>query len=395
MISFDEAAAIVRRIAVPLGTETVPLERAAGRALASDVVAKIDSPRRDVSAMDGYAVRDSDLAELPARLRVVGECFAGQAEVPGIGPGECVRIFTGGAVPEGADRVVLQEVVRRDGDWAIVDQEPGPARHIRRRASDFSTGERLLSAGTLLTPRALVAAAAADVGQVEVWQVPRLVVLGTGDELAAPGTARETPAAIPESVSFGVVALAEQWGGECIGRIRLPDDPARLAEAASKALATADLVVVTGGASVGEKDFAKAMFGPAGLDLFFSKVAIKPGKPVWLGRVGGTLVLGLPGNPTSAIVTARLLLAPLVGGLSGRDPATALRWNQAPLASAVPACGDRETFLRARWSGNGVEPFGNQDSSAQKMLAEANLLVRRAPGAAACAAGDRVEILDF
>jgi molybdopterin molybdotransferase len=395
VISFDEAVTIVARIALPLGAETLPLERAAGRVLASDLIALIDSPRRDVSAMDGYAVRDGDLVGLPARLRVVGESFAGQAEVPGIGPGECVRIFTGGAVPDGADRVVIQEVVRREGDFAILDQPPSPARHIRRRASDFAAGERLLSAGTLLTPRALVAAAAADEGDVDVWQAPRLVVLGTGDELAEPGTARQAPAAIPESVSLGVAALAEQWGGECIGRVRLPDDPARLREAALEALAEADLVVVTGGASVGEKDFAKAMFGAAGLELLFSKVAIKPGKPVWLGRAGGTPVLGLPGNPTSALVTARLFLAPLVAGLCGRDAASALRWGKARLASGVPACGDRETFLRARWTGDGVEPLGDQDSGAQKALAQADLLIRRAPGAAACSAGEPVEILEF
>jgi len=395
VISFDEAAAIVARVARPLGTETLPLERAAGRVLASDVAAMIDAPRRDVSAMDGYAVRDSDLDELPARLRVVGESFAGQPQVPKIGSGECARIFTGGTVPEGADRVVIQEMVRRDEEWAIFEQQPGPARHIRRRASDFSVGQRLLSAGTLLTPRALVAAAAADEGHVEAWQVPQLVVLGTGDELAEPGSARQIPAAIPESVSFGVAALAEQWGGECIGRVRLPDDPARLGEAASEALARSDLVVVTGGASVGEKDFAKAMFRSAGLELLFSKVAIKPGKPVWLGRAGGTLVLGLPGNPTSALVTARLFLAPLVAGLCGRDPGSALRWSRSHLASAAPACGDRETFLRAHWTGNGVEPLGDQDSSAQKMLAEADLLIRRAPGAAACVAGEPIEILDF
>ncbi|MDP9424067.1 MAG: molybdopterin molybdotransferase MoeA [Pseudomonadota bacterium] len=395
MISFDEAAAIVASVARPLGTETLSLEKAAGRVLASDVDAMIDSPRRDVSAMDGYAVRDSDLARLPARLRVVGESFAGQVEVPSIGPGECVRIFTGGAVPDGADRIVIQEVVRRDEDWAIFDQKFGPARHIRPRASDFPVEERLLSSGTLLTSRALVAAAAADVGHVEVRQVPRLVVLGTGDELAEPGTARQRPAAIPESVSLGVASLAEQWGAKCIGRVRLPDDLVQLGEAASEALAKAELVVVTGGASVGERDFAKMMFRSAKLELFFSKVAIKPGKPVWLGRAGGTLVLGLPGNPTSALVTARLFLAPLVAGLCGRDPACAHGWRKAGLASAVPACGERETFLRARWSGDCVEPLGDQDSSAQKLLAEADLLVRRPPGASACAAGEAVEILDF
>ena len=173
--------------------------------------------------------------------------------------------------------------------------------------------------------------------EVEVWRRPqRLSSSAPATSWPSPGTARDRPGAIPESVSFGVAALAEDWGardrrarGGCATICR------RWSAAAAEALAAADLVVVTGGASVGEKDFAKAMFEPAGLELIFSKVAIKPGKPVWLGRAGGTLVIGLPGNPTSALVTARLLLAPLLAGLAGRDPAAALRWRTAPLAGAA------------------------------------------------------------
>lgn len=394
MISFDEATAIIAGAARPVGRENVALAQAHGRVLASDVIARIDAPRRDVSAMDGYAVRDADLAAI-RRLKLIGESAAGQVELPKIGPGECVRIFTGGAIPPGADRVVVQEIVDREGEWATVTQAPGPTTHIRRRGSDFKSGERLLVAGTLLGPRALVAAAAADVRELEVYRSPRVVIVATGDELAEPGAARDHPAAIPESVSFGAAALCEQWGGTCAGRMRLPDDPAQLEHGAMEALENADLVVVTGGASVGERDFGKSMFAAIGLDVLFSKVAIKPGKPVWLGRAREKLVLGLPGNPTSAMVTARLFLAPLLAGMSGRSPTAAHRWMTARLSVPVPACGDRETLLRARWSGDAVEPLAFEDSGAQKVLAEAQLLVRRAPHSPALAAGEVVPVLDF
>jgi molybdopterin molybdotransferase len=388
VIGFDEALALVADAAKPLGRERVEIGRAGGRVLAESVRAQVDSPLCDVSAMDGYAVRDADL---PGRLPVAGESLPG-GSAGALAPGRSARIFTGAPVPEGADRVVIQEEVRREGDLAIFEA-PGPARHIRKRASDFASGEILLEAGRLLDPRALVAAAAADLGEVEAWRRPRLIVLGTGDELAAPGSARTTPGAIPESVSLGVAALAETWGAEIIGRRRLKDDLPIMERAAEEALDAADLVVVTGGASVGERDFAKAMFAPAGLELIFSKVSIKPGKPVWLGRVGEKLVMGLPGNPTSAMVTARLLLAPLVAGLSGRD--SGLHWRRAALAQGIGPSGDRETFLRARWVKESVRAFSNQDSGAQKTLAEADLLIRRPAGAPAAKAGDLVEIIDF
>lgn len=388
MIGFDEALALVAAAAKPLGAETVPLAEAKGRVLAAPVIAMVDSPPADVSAMDGYAVRDADL---PGRLNVAGESFPGGGAAA-LGPGQCARIFTGGPIPEGADRVVIQENVTREGDVASFGA-PGPARHIRKRAGDFARGQMLLAAGTLIDARGLVAAAGADLGEVEVRRRPRLVILGTGDELAAPGTARDRPGAIPESLSLGVAALAQEMGAQIVGRLRLRDDLPSMERAAAEALAAADLVVVTGGASVGEKDFAKAMFVPSGLALIFSKVAIKPGKPVWLGRVGDRLVIGLPGNPTSAMVTARLLLAPLIAGLGGRPQE--LRWRRAKLAEALGPCGDRESFMRASWDGDSVRPFSNQDSGAQKTLADADILIRRRAGAPAAEAGATVEIIDF
>jgi molybdopterin molybdotransferase len=388
VISFDEALALVAGAAKPLGAETVPLAEAHGRVLAAPVIAQVDAPPRDVSAMDGYAVREADL---PGRLPVAGAAYPGDLTAA-LAPGTCLRIFTGGPVPDGADRVVIQEEVTHEGDEAVFGTAAG-ASHIRRRGADFAEGALLLDSGRRLGPRALVAAAGADLGEVDVWRQPRLAVFGTGDELAQPGTARDKPGAIPESLLLGVGALAEEAGGMIVMSRRLRDNLPELVQMAGWALERADLVVVTGGASVGEKDFAKAMFEPAGLELIFSKVAIKPGKPVWLGRVGGKLAMGLPGNPSSAMVTARLLLAPLLAGLCGQN--ATLRWQRARLNAPLPPCGDRETFVRGSWDGEAVRPADYQDSGAQKTLADAGLLIRRRAGAPAAEAGETVEIIDF
>lgn len=394
MISFDEATAIIAALPDRTAVEDVPLDSAAGRTLAAPVVAALDSPRVDVSAMDGYAVRDADLADLPIRLPIIGAAFAGMDVSEG-GAGQCARIFTGGAVPSGFDRVVVQEMVERDGDMALFTKQPGTARHIRAQGSDFRTGDMLLPKGTWLTPRAMVSAAAADLAMLSVHHGPRITILGTGDELAAPGTAREQPTSIPQSLSFGIAAMAEQWGGEYVGSEMLSDDRGALELAAAAALHRADLVIVTGGASVGEKDYAKAMFEPHGLDLLFSKVAIKPGKPVWMGRAQGKLILGLPGNPTSAMVTARLFLAPLLRRMSGGDPQETLAWKEASLNKSLPASGDRETFVRARWSDRTIEPLNNQDSGAQMALAQADLLIRRSANHPSVDAGALIQIIDF
>lgn len=395
MIDFDTALALVLNEARPLPCETVAIDAAGDRVLATDLKARGDAPRTAVSAMDGYAVRDADMATLPARLPVAAVAFAGRADVPVLPAGACVRVFTGGPTPHGADRVVVQEIVGRDGDEALFEVAPGPGRHIRAAGSDFRAGEILLPAGAVLGFRAMVAAAAADVSTLAVVRRPRVIILGTGDELAEPGQALETPGSIPESVSFGVAALARQCGAEVIARRRLTDTPETLEAAARLALDEADLVVVTGGASVGEKDYARSMFAPFGLELIFSKVAIKPGKPVWFGRAGGALVLGLPGNPTSAMVTARLFLAPLVAGLAGRDPAARLHWRDMTLATPLNPCGDRETFERGRLVEDRVSVLGVQDSATQMALATADVLIRRRPGAPALQAGETAVVLDF
>jgi molybdopterin molybdotransferase len=396
MIGFDDACRRVAAIAAPLGVETVVLDLAWNRVLAAPVVARRAAPEAAVSAMDGYAVRDADLAAGHTRLRIMGESFAGSAS--GGRPleaGACVRIFTGAPMPPGADRVVMQEIVRRDGEAVLLAERPPAARHVRAAGSDFASGEVLLDVATPLTPQALVAAAAPDRDTVQVYQRPRVAVLSTGDELVAPGGPVHSPGTIPESVSFGVAALARTWGGEVVCRQRLRDDLPSLGRAAGAALDEAQVVVVTGGASVGERDYSKAMFEPLGLRFEFEKVAIKPGKPVWVGRVGERIVIGLPGNPSAAMVTARLFLAPLLAGLAGRPAQDALAWRTAALAAPLGACGERDCFHRGRTTVDGVRPVGNQDSSAQKTLATADLLIRRRPESRALAAGELAEVLAF
>jgi len=396
VITFDEARARLIQIARPLESERIPLEEAAGRICAAPVVARTDAPSVALSAMDGYALRDQDLQNEGAALEVCGSSFAGDAPaLRTLGPGQCMRIFTGAPMPPGADRVVMQEIVEREDRMIRLREAPGSTRHVRAPGSDFARGERILRTGARLTPPALVAAAAADHSHVRVWSQPRVAILATGDELVPPGSPDRRPGAIPESVSYGVAALAEAWGARVVMRRRVGDRLEDLAICAEEALEAADIVVAVGGASVGEKDFAQQMFAGSGLDLAFCKVAIKPGKPIWIGRSKGRIVVGLPGNPSAAMVTARLFLAPLVAGLGGRDPAVAWRWRTTPLASPLKAGGDRECFQRGRSGMEGVTPLADQDSSAQRALAEADLLIRRKPGARALPVGDLVEVLDL
>jgi molybdopterin molybdotransferase len=326
-------------------------------------------------------------------LGIVGECFPGAGWSGSIDPATCTRIFTGAPLPEGADRIVIQERVRREGDRAIIEADPGPATWVRPRGKDFRAGDEILSAGRLLDPAALIAAAGADVGELEVFVRPRLALLSTGDELVEPGEARTSGLAVPDSASIGVAALAGQWGAQLVGRTRLRDDLDQLRAAAVRALTSADIVVVIGGASVGERDFAKAMFDPSGLEPLFSKVSIRPGKPAWFGRAGGKLVLGLPGNPTSALVTGRLLLAPLLAAMHGRAVEAALDWEPARLATPLPPCDLRETFHRARLAGGEASLLGFQESHAQKALAQADVLVRQAANSPAVPSGEVVPVV--
>lgn len=394
MIGFDEAVGLIAEQVLPLGTEHVALAEAAGRVLAAPLHARSAAPRVAVSAMDGYAVIDA--ATRPGEpLTVVGESRAGAGYPGTLAAGEAVRIFTGAPLPAGADRCIMQEYATRDGETVRFAEGYGPGWHVRAAGSDFAAGDLLLAAGTRLNPRAMIAAAAADVASVTVAMRPRVAIIGTGDELAPPGEAHLRDDAIPESVTFGVSALVADCGAQVVHRAIGLDDLPKLEAAAGAALETADLVIVTGGASVGERDFAKPMFAAHGLELDFAKVAIKPGKPVWLGRAKGRWVLGLPGNPTSAMVTARLFLQPLLARLQGQPVAEVLRWRSLPLAAPIGATGNRETFVRARWDEAGLMPLGNQDSGAQGALAQADWLIRCPAGQPALETGQPVSALLF
>lgn len=390
MLTYDEALALVLGQARPLDGEAVPLDLALGRRLTAPVVAAVDAPPADVSAMDGYAVREADLGL--GSLRVVGQSFPGAPFRGAVPEGCCVRIFTGGALPPVCDRIVIQEIVERSGDEVRIVGDVGAARFVRKRGMDFAAGETLVPAGRVVDARVLVAAAGADIGELTVHRQPFVTIFATGDELAEAGKARATADAIPDSASHGVAGLVRGHGGGAV-RVRLPDDLDTIAKAAESLATRTDVLVVIGGASVGEKDFAKAALDQLGMQLIFSKAAIRPGKPIWFGRLGDMLVLGLPGNPTSAMAMARLFLCPLLAGLRGEDSGT--HWREASLAGSLPACDARETFVRARLAVEGVLPLGNQDSSAQKTLADADVLIRRKPGAAAAAAGELVEVIDF
>lgn len=380
LVSFNEASGIIASCATPLGTERVALEDADGRILATDAIALCAAPAGPVSAMDGYAVRDSDLKDLPISLDIAGKSFAGKGFDGPIPPNSCVRIFTGAPAPAGTDRVVMQEEVRQEGSKAIFMGPLSKRRHLRLPGADFRKGDVLVPAGCVLTPQRLIGVAASDRAEVDVFRRPRVAILCCGDELAPPGDANRLPDSIPESISYGIAALVRRWGGEITARSRLPDDLTRLQAAAAVAISSSNVVVIIGGASVGEKDLAKDAFAPLGLELLFAKVAIKPGKPVWFGRTGGTLVIGLPGNPTSALVTARLFLAPLLAGLSGSRPEEALDWRMMRANVPIEGSGDRDVFMRATIQARSAVSLSDQDSASQRALAEATHLIRRRRG---------------
>jgi len=393
LISFDEASRLIALHARPLGTETVPIEVADRRILARPAVSRRQSPVTLVSAMDGYAVRESDLAQLPATLAIAGKSFAGAGFGSALPAHGCVRIFTGAPAPIGTDRIVMQEDVREGDGVAIFALPLSPRRHLRLAGSDFREGEILVSAGSILTPQRLIGIAAADLAEVEVFRQPRVAIICCGDELIEPGHAGQSLDKIPESISFGIAALVRNWGGIITARRRVPDNLARLQAAALDAVECADVIVVIGGASVGEKDYAKGAFASLEIEYLFTKVAIRPGKPVWFGRAGKTLVVGLPGNPSSALVTGRLFLAPLLAGLSGGNASDGLDWRMMRSNAPVAGCSDRDVFARATVVARSAVLLLDQDSASQKALADATHLIRRRSGDLTSAADALVETL--
>jgi molybdopterin molybdotransferase len=382
----------------PMPAETVPIAAAAGRTLAAPLAARLTQPPFDASAMDGYAVRHADVRTLPATLTEIGQAAAGHPFTGSVGPGQAVRIFTGAPLPAGADTIVIQENVARDGAKVIVrDGETKSGQHIRERGFDFGSGDTLLEAGRRIGPRELSLAAAMGYGELPVRLRPRVAVLATGDELVQPGGSL-APGQIIASNHLGVAALAEANGADArllgIARDTRGSLDAHIAQAVD-----ADVLVTIGGASVGDHDLVAPVLESRGMELAFWKIAMRPGKPLMFGRLNTARVLGLPGNPVSAIVCARVFLVPLIRALLGR-PDQDQGLQQARTAVQLEANGPRAHYMRAtsRTAPDGraeVTPVRSQDSSLLAPLAQADCLLVRPANAPAAPAGSQVQILPF
>ena len=397
LLSVADALALVLADAVPLPAEAAALVDACGRVLAGDLVALRTQPPADVSAMDGYAVRAADVATAPVHLSVVGEVAAGRPFDREIGPGEAARIFTGGVMPRGADTVVIQEITTREGDAVVIKRTEAKGRYVRPQGFDFKAGAALLANGRRLTARDIALAGAMNHATLSVHRRSRMTVLATGDELVAPGTP-PGPSQIVSSNSFALMAIGNREGAETFDLGVAPDHLDATVAAVRRARAAgADVLVTTGGASVGDYDFVRQAFASEGIALSFWQVAMQPGKPLMHGRLDGMSVLGLPGNPVSSFVCATLFLVPLLRKLAGRQdisqPAA-----RGVLGRALPANGGRAQYMRATLAtapdGTAVAtPFPEQDSSLQVTLARADCLVVREPLAAAAEPGAPCDII--
>ena len=376
--------------AEPLPEETVALDQAHHRVLARDLPALRTQPPEAMSAMDGYAVRAADVATVPARLRVAGEIPAGRSAGLRLQPGEAIRIFTGGVVPPGADAVVIQEDTERDGDAVVINEAASAGKHIRQAGIDFRTGDVLLTRGIRLSDRALSLAAGMNYPALPVYRRPRVALLATGDELVMPGS-DPGPGQIVYSNGYALRARARDEGAEVIDLGIAADSQDAIRAAIRRARDDgADLLVTTGGASVGDHDLVRISLEAEGTKIAFWKIAMRPGKPMMHGRLGPMRVIGLPGNPVSSYVCAFLFLVPLIRMLSGREAAHL--HEPALLGADVPANDQREDYLRARLDLDAqgrlqATPVSRQDSSLLGKLSSANGLVVRAPFAPAAAAG--------
>ncbi|MGI9374212.1 MAG: molybdopterin molybdotransferase MoeA [Hyphomicrobiales bacterium] len=375
-------------------SERVHLSDAAGRVLARDVRAKRNQPPFDASAMDGYAVKAVDVTKASATLKVIGKAPAGRAYKGRIKRGQAVRIFTGAPLPLGADTIVIQEDCTREGDEVTVDETTTLGKFVRKAGLDFAKGETLLTAGTKLNARHVGLAAAMNHATLPVLRKPKVALLATGDELVLPG---ETPRAdqIVSSNNFALAAFIQKLGGEPIDLGIAPDNRRALTRAIKKAK-SCEILLTLGGASVGDHDLVQEVLENEGMRLTFYRIAMRPGKPLIYGKMKGMHVLGLPGNPVSSMVCARLFLQPLLRSMLGdQEKETPIK---AKLASSLPANDRRQDYLRATLirSKTGelqVKPFSKQDSSMLATLTRADCLIIRKPHARPAKRGEMVSIL--
>lgn len=391
MISVAQAHAAIFALCAPVGTETVPLRRASGRVLRADAIARMTQPPFSASAMDGYAIRRADLA-VGAEFRVVGEAAAGHGFDGQIGAMEGVRIFTGAPLPQGADYVVIQEDTTRNGDHITIRAGHDTAPYVRAAGQDFTQGDTM-GAPRILRPADIALLAAMNVDTVTVARPVRVAVLSTGDELVMPG---ETPGPdqIIASNALGLAAMIEELGAQA-QLLPIAHDTSASLRAAFALAQGADLVVSIGGASVGDHDLIGDITAELGMERAFYKVRMRPGKPLMAGRMkDGAVMLGLPGNPVSAMVCGRVFMAPMIRAMQGLA-ARAPRPDMAPLAHDIGANGPRAHYMRARLKNGAVHIHPRQDSALLSVLAEADCLAIRAPDEGPRKAGEMIPILSL
>lgn len=395
LMPVEDARARILQGARRCAAESVRLADGLGRVLATPVKAIRDQPPFEASAMDGYAVKASDVVAVPALLKVIGISAAGHGFKGHVTSGEAVRIFTGAPLPKGTDAVVIQENTAVSAPSQVTILHPvREAQNVRSRGLDFKRGETLLTAGTRLNARDIGLAGAANAGQVRVVRKPMVAVFATGDELVAPG-GRPNPDQIVSSNSQALVALVRHFGGDPLDLGIVPDKLKATERTIARA-AGADILVTTGGASVGDHDFVQQALKNAGVRIDFWKIAMRPGKPFMYGRKGRQHVMGLPGNPVSALVCARLFLKPLIDALLGLPDGDDL--VLARLGAPVKANDDRQDYVRAnlRTEPDGTRiatPYMKQDSSMQRTFQQSDCLIVRPPGAPEAATGLLVPIL--
>jgi molybdopterin molybdotransferase len=394
LLSVADARARILAALRPTSAETVPLPDAWGRVLATSVVARLTQPPADVSAMDGYALRAED-GTLGATLHLIGSAPAGHPFEGTVGPGKTIRIFTGSVVPDGASAILLQEDATADDTRITVNEAVLPGRHIRRAGQDFAAGNVLLPAGRRLGARDIGLAAAGNNPWLAVHRRPVVGILATGDEIALPGDPIG-PGGIVSSNSHALAALVRARGGQPLVLPVAPDDTDAIA-AVAESMPKLDLLLTTGGASVGDHDLVRTALLGRGLRLDFWQIAMRPGKPLMFGQLDGTPMIGLPGNPVSALVCSILFVLPALDALSGL-PAAAPPTSAARLGVALPANDHRADHLRATLA---LDPdgtptataFTRQDSAMLRLLAGADALILRAPHAPATPAGSSVDII--
>ena len=388
MIAVDEALLLVLALSAAPAPEHVALDRAAGRVLVAPARSRMTQPPFDSAAMDGYALRKADI---DTQLEVIGEAAAGHPWIGSPRPGTAIRIFTGAPVPDGYDRVVMQENIDRTGDQIRITDASGGS-NIRPRGGDFAEGDTV-SAPRWITPADIGLLAAMNVAEVEVARRPRVAILATGDELVRPG---ETPrdGQIISSNDLAIAALARDAGAEVDALPIARDTRQSLTDAFTRA-ASADLIVTIGGASVGDHDLVATVAETMGMERAFYKIKMRPGKPLMAGRLGQSALLGLPGNPVSSIICGMLFMQPLIRAMQGlQGPRPTLK---ARLARDLPAEGPRRHYQRARlWPGDDlpqIDPFEDQDSAGLSLLANADALLVRPADQMAQSAGNLVEYL--